>query len=190
MQRFTTLDDKQFVESRFEASVNTTLFDAMIDYPFGVGLGGGGTSMPFFLIDRVNMPVAVESEWGRIELETGLLGLAAWCGFLFWVFTRPQAHRGDPAFLGWRLGWVAAVCFFAFGFIGIGLFTSIPGTALLLMLVGWIATHHTGEADLQAPKFAPADIDPRMLQAMRRAGVAQSGVAQRGIPQPGIAPRG
>jgi hypothetical protein len=175
MQRFTTLDDKQFVESRFDASVNATLFDAMVDYPFGVGLGGGGTSMPFFLIDRVNMPVAVESEWGRIELETGLLGLAAWCGFLLWVFTRPHARRNDPAFLGWRLAWVTAVCFFAFGFIGIGLLTSIPSTAILLMLVGWIATHHTGEADRRLPQLVPAHLDPRMLAAMRERQLAQRG---------------
>jgi len=155
MQRFTTLDNKQFVERRLEASVNTTLFDAMVDYPFGIGLGGGGTSIPFFLIDRVNAPVAVESEWGRIELETGLIGLAAWCGFLLWVFTRPQAHRYDPAFLGWRLGWFAALCFFVTGFIGIGLFTSIPEATLLLMLVGWISTHHTREADRLVPVRRP-----------------------------------
>jgi hypothetical protein len=195
MQRFTTLDDRQFVESRFEASVNTTLLDAMIDYPFGVGLGGGGTSMPFFLMDRLNTPVAVESEWGRIELETGLLGLAAWCGFLVWVFTRPQAHRGDPAFLGWRLAWVACICFFAFGFIGIGLFTSIPSTAILLMLVGWIATHHTGEADRPSADMRPAamqpgTMDPRMIMAIRQRGMAQRAAAQPGVPPRSIAPRG
>lgn len=147
MQRFTTLDNQQFIENRLEASVNTTLFDVMVDYPFGNGLGGGGTSIPFFLADRLKAPVAVESEWGRIELETGLIGLASWCGFLLWVFTRPQANRGDPAFLGMRLAWFAALCFFASGFVGIGLFTSIPQTAILLMLVGWVANHHTGEAD-------------------------------------------
>lgn len=175
MQRFTTLDNKQFVESRFQASVNTTLFDAMIDYPFGVGLGGGGTSMPYFLMDRINMPVAVESEWGRIVLETGLIGLFAWAGFLLWVFTRPQAPRGDTVFLGWRLAWVACLCFFAFGFIGIGLFTSIPCTAIMLMLVGWIATHHTGEADRPEPAWQPGVIDPRMVTAMRQRELAQRG---------------
>jgi hypothetical protein len=185
LQRFTTLDNKQFVENRFQASVNTTLLDAMIEYPFGVGLGGGGTSMPFFLIDRVNMPVAVESEWGRIELETGLLGLAGWCGFLLWAFTRPHAYRGDPAFLGWRLAWVAAVCFFALGFIGIGLLTSIPSTAILLMLVGWIATHHTGEADQPVPAIRPGIMDPRMTIALRRRAAAQSGIAPRGTAQRG-----
>ncbi len=151
MQRFTTLDDKNLVENRLQASVNTTLFDVAVDYPFGNGLGGGGTSIPFFLLDRLNAPVAVESEWGRIELETGLIGLASWCGFLLWVFTRPRAHRGDPAFLGWRLAWFAALCFFASGFVGIGLFTSIPQAVILLMLVGWIGTHYTGEADTRVP---------------------------------------
>jgi hypothetical protein len=175
MQRFTTLSDGEFVQRRFQASVNTTLLDAMIEYPFGNGLGGGGTSMPFFLIDRVNMPVAVESEWGRIVLETGLLGLVAWAGFLAWVFSRPQAHRGDPAFLGLRLAWVAAFAFFGFGFIGIGLFTSIPSTAILLMLVGWVATHHTGEADMRLPLRQPATLDPRLILALRQRGLAQRG---------------
>ena len=167
MQRFTTLDNAEFVQTRFQSSVNSTLFDAMVDYPFGVGLGGGGTSMPYFLMDRLNMPVAIESEWGRIELETGLLGLAAWIGFLLWIFTRPQAHRGDPAFLSWWLAWFAAVSLFAFGFIGIGLFTSIPSTAILLMLVGWIATHHTGEADRTVPVLHPGTINPRAVLAIR-----------------------
>lgn len=147
LQRFTTLDNQRSVEERISISVNTTLFDAMVDYPFGIGLGAGGTSVPFFLADRVQAPVAIESEWGRVELETGLIGLAVWCFFLLWVFSRKQAHRRDPAFLGFRLAWVATLSFFATGFIGIGLFTGIPQTVLLLMLVGWIATHHTGEAD-------------------------------------------
>ncbi|HUN87870.1 MAG TPA: hypothetical protein VMU28_03705 [Terriglobales bacterium] len=175
MQRFTTLNDRQFVEGRFEASVNTTLLDAMIEYPFGVGLGGGGTSMPFFLMDRVNMPVAVESEWGRIELETGLVGLAAWCGFLLWVFTRPQARRSDPSFLGLRLAWFACLTFFGFGFIGIGLFTSIPATAIFLMLVGWISTHHTGEADQPARALNPGRHDSRVALALRQRAVAHRG---------------
>jgi hypothetical protein len=173
MQRFTMLKDQETVEGRFEASVNATLFDAMVDYPFGVGLGGGGTSMPFFLMDRVNSPVALESEWGRIELETGLLGLTAWAAFLFWVFTRPAANRRDPAFLGWRLAWWACLSFFAFGFIGIGLFTSIPGTAIMLMLVGWIATHHTREAD--QPAMRPGFLDHRMPLAIRQRAIPQRG---------------
>ena len=175
MQRFTTLENKQFVENRFQASVNTTLLDAMIDYPFGVGLGGGGTSMPFFLMDRVNMPVAVESEWGRIVLETGLLGLFAWGGFLLWVFTRPQAHRDDPAFLGWRLAWFACLSFFSFGFIGIGLLTSIPCTAILFLLVGWIATHHTREADMPVATPQFRSTDPRLVVAIRHRQLTQRG---------------
>jgi hypothetical protein len=147
MQRFMTLGDREFVAERFQSSVNTTLLDAISQYPFGLGLGGGGTSIPFFLSDRVNTPVAVESEWGRIVLETGLVGLAAWAAFLLWVFTRPHARKNDVAFLGYRLAWYVALTFFASGFIGIGLFTSIPSTSILLMIVGWIATHHTGEAD-------------------------------------------
>ena len=172
MQRFTTLDDTQYLQDRLNASVNTTLFGVMIDYPFGNGLGAGGTSIPFFLADRVHTPVAVESEWGRIELETGWIGLVAWCGFLLWVFTRPQPHRNDPAFLGWRLAWIAALCYFASGFIGIGLFTAIPQTALLFMLVGWVATHRAEQDDrfmhVPPPKMRPISVGIPHRELARR----------------------
>ncbi len=175
LQRFTTLGNSRFVEDRFEASVNTTLLNAMFDYPFGNGLGGGGTSMPAFLADHVNRPVAIENEWGRIVLETGLIGLTTWLAFLLWVFTRPPAHHSDPAFLGWRLAWFAALTFFLLGFIGIGLFTSIPSTAILLMLVGWIATHHTGEADQPIPARQVVALNPRLALPLRQRSLEQRG---------------
>jgi predicted permease len=91
--------------------------------------------------------VAIESEWGRIVLETGLVGLAAWIAFLIWAFTRPHPKRDDGASLAFRLAWFLCLTFFATGFIGIGLFTSIPSTAILLILVGWMASHHTQESE-------------------------------------------
>jgi hypothetical protein len=41
--------------------------------------------------------------------------------------------------LGRRLALVACACAFATGFIGLGLFTSVPMTALVLLLTGWTA---------------------------------------------------
>ena len=53
LQRFTSLQDTDMVESRFATSVNESFVNALHDYPMGNGLGGGGTSIPYFLQDRV-----------------------------------------------------------------------------------------------------------------------------------------
>ena len=163
MQRFTTLGDSEYVSARIESSVNVTLLDAITKFPFGNGLGGGGTSMPYFLSDRVDRPVVVESELGRIHLETGLIGMFAWICFVFWIFTRPGARRGDPWFLGIRLAWFACATFLCLGLVGIGLLTAIPCTVMFLMLLGWIATHHTSEADRRIMAFQPRFLDPRIV---------------------------
>jgi hypothetical protein len=178
MQRFTTLGDSQLVSARIESSVNVTLLDAIVQFPFGNGLGGGGTSMPYFLLDRMDMPIAVESEIGRIHLETGLVGMVAWILFVFWIFTRPGARRGDPWFLGIRLAWFGCMAFVALGLIGIGLLTSIPSTVVFLMLLGWISTHHTGEADRRVMAFRPGFFDPRMVAARLMPGYQQRGVSR------------
>lgn len=161
MQRFTTLSNTEFVSLRIQSSVNVNLLEAVAQFPFGNGLGGGGTSIPYFLSDRVNIPFVVESEIGRIQLETGLIGMAAWICFVLWIFTRPTPRRGDSWFLAHRLAWFACGTLFVTGFIGIGLFTSIPGTAAFLMMLGWISTHHTGEADHRIMAFRPGFFVPR-----------------------------
>jgi hypothetical protein len=162
MQRFTTLNDTAYVSGRVQSSVNMNLLDAVIQYPFGVGLGGGGTSIPYFLEDKVNRPVLVESEIGRIHLETGLVGMAAWLGFMIWVFTRPRPLRSDPWFLGTRMAWFCCLAFFAMGLIGIGLFTAIPSSAVMLMSLGWIASRHTRQTFQFAtfPQFASENRPP------------------------------
>ncbi|HWR13924.1 MAG TPA: hypothetical protein VN577_03795 [Terriglobales bacterium] len=142
LQRFTTLSNSEYVTTRIQSSVNVSIFDAIYEYPFGVGLGGGGTSMPYFLSDRVFRPVVVESELGRIQLETGLIGTVAWLGFFLWVFTRPRPTRDKPWFLGVRMSWFQCLAFCLTGFIGIGLLTAIPLTAMLMLLLGWMACYH------------------------------------------------
>jgi len=178
MQRFTTLGNADVVSSRIQASVNVTLLDAITQFPFGNGLGGGGTSIPYFLLDRVNMPVAIESEIGRIHLETGLIGTVAWTCFVFWIFTRPGARRGDSWLLGIRMAWFVCLTFVGLGMLGIGLLTSIPSTAMFLMLLGWISTYHTGEADMRVMAFKPGYMDPRLFRAPLVAGYQQRGVSR------------
>lgn len=139
LQRFTTLQDTEFVTARFADSVSLSFWELVGAYPLGNGMGGGGTSIPYFLQDLIKTPIAFESEYARIALEQGLPGLFLWVAFILWVLTRRTFHRLDTWYLGQRLAWFACAAYFATGLIGIGLFTSVPHTCLLLLTTGWIA---------------------------------------------------
>src|SRR5439155_5194621 len=65
LPRFTTLSDTDYVVQRIGGSVNSSFIDGLMKYPMGNGLGGGGTSVPYFLRDRVQSPVLIENEYGR-----------------------------------------------------------------------------------------------------------------------------
>jgi hypothetical protein len=138
LQRFTELQNAQMVSERVVGSVNMGFFEAAATYPFGNGLGGGGTSIPYFLRDRIEKPVIIENEYARILLEQGLVGLALWVAFIVWLMMRSQPAKSDSWFIGRRLAWVTCAAYFATGLIGTGLLTSIPQTCLLLLNVGWV----------------------------------------------------
>ena len=139
LQRFMTLQDTEYVMNRIQGSVNMGFLELANNYPLGNGLGGGGTSIPYFLQDLVRDSVVMENEYTRIALEQGIPGLVLWVAFILWVFTRQAFHRSDPWYLGRRLAWFASVAYFATGLLGIGLLTSIPQTCLLFLSAGWIA---------------------------------------------------
>ncbi|MCA1594271.1 MAG: O-antigen ligase family protein [Acidobacteria bacterium] len=161
MQRFMTLKDVDYVSERVHWSVNDSFLDLTVEYPMGNGLGGGGTSMPYFLQGRVRPPeYFMENEYARIVLEQGVLGLCLWAGFIWWAFTRRTTRPGETWFLGRRLLWVTCAAFFATGMIGKGLLTSIPGTSLLLLSVGWIVVRRAEPRQLEAPlQFAPQAVE-------------------------------
>jgi len=138
LQRFTSLQDTNMVEKRIANSVNESFVDALHDYPMGNGLGGGGTSIPYFLQDRVKDPVAIENEYGRILLEAGIPGLLIWLIFIFWTVARPVPN-GEWG-LALRLTRNLLAITFASAVIGTGLLTWIPGTPLVLAFMGWITT--------------------------------------------------
>lgn len=148
LQRFTSLSDTDYVQARFDYSygVNQSLFDVAIKYPMGNGLGGGGTSIPYFLQDRLRDPVALENEYSRIMLEDGIPGLLIWIAFIVWVMISPLPRRNNPWRLALRLARMYLAIVFAIGVTGTGMLNSTPGTAVLLMLVGWVST----------ARFAPA----------------------------------
>ncbi len=137
LQRFTNLKT-DYVKERIHGSVNESFLDALWKYPLGNGLGGGGTSIPYFLQDRLKNPVGIENEYGRILLEVGIPGLCLWVAFIIAAIGGAQGDRAGPWKVGWRLAWVTVVLYFGTAFIGTGLLTAIPGTALLLFMTGWM----------------------------------------------------
>ena len=147
LQRFRSLQDPEFLVQRFGDSVNLSFLELVRTYPLGNGLGGGGTSVPYFLQSRIRNVVVMENEYARIMLELGVPGLIMWVLFLGWIFTRRRIRREDMFYFGRRLAYVACACIFATGLIGTGLFTSVPTTTMLMLLSGWIVVPEV--------KFAP-----------------------------------
>jgi hypothetical protein len=139
-QRFTELQDTQMVSERVAGSVNMNFFELAAAHPFGNGMGGGGTSMPYFLRDRVKNPELMENEYARIMLEQGIPGLVLWLAFVVWIVSRRSRDRSDPWFIGRRLAWATCFAYFAAGLIGTGLMTAIPQTCLLMLSVGWVGS--------------------------------------------------
>jgi hypothetical protein len=151
LQRFIELKDPAVIAERISWSVNMNLVEIATEYPFGNGLGGGGTSIPYFLQGRIINPVAMENEYARIMLEQGLAGLLIWTLFILWIFTRRNRDPNDPWYLGRRLAFVACTVYFVTGMTGTGLLTSIPQTSLFLLLVGWVGAQQRGVEAFDAP---------------------------------------
>jgi hypothetical protein len=159
MQRFVTLENTTYVKNRVSGSMNSNFFTLALEYPLGNGLGGGGTSVPYFLLPELRNPVAIENEYGRIMLEEGLPGLALWLAFIFWVLTRPLPQATDPWYLGKWLARVALGFSFMTAPTGMGLLTSIPFTAIILLFAGWIAMPNVTPAETRAVR-RPASAPP------------------------------
>lgn len=157
--RFKSLSDTDYVSDRIGSSVNRSFWEILQEHPFGNGLGGGGTSLPYFLQGRVRHPIAIESEYGRILLELGVVGLLLWIGFVTWFLLGSCAFVSHPWRGGRRLAWICCFSFFGIGLIGSGILTAIPGAAILLMSVGWVMTK---------PVVEVAEIAPSRRQVPRR----------------------
>jgi hypothetical protein len=163
LQRFTTLQDTDYVVYRVGASVNKSLLDRAMQYPLGNGLGGGGTSLPYFLQDLVRNPVIMESEYGRIVLEQGIPGLCLWIAFLLWVFTRRSRNSIDSTTLGRRLAWFACAAYFIAGATGVGMLTSIPQTCFMLLCTGWMVVRRPINAPVSVAVPNQVESKPRVL---------------------------
>ncbi|HUI78868.1 MAG TPA: hypothetical protein VLY24_13160 [Bryobacteraceae bacterium] len=140
LQRFKALGDTDFVTNRVAGSVNRGFWEILAEHPMGNGLGGGGTSIPAFLEGGIRNPIAIENEYARILAEQGIVGLVSWLGFIVWFLTRaPVAFRKGSWDTGRRTGWCLSAFSVCTAWIGIGLFSSIPGTVMMLLLMGWTA---------------------------------------------------
>lgn len=167
LQRFKSLSDTDYVESRISGSVNRGFFEILLEYPMGNGLGGGGTSIPYFLQGEVRNPIGMESEYARLLCEQGFIGLTIWIGFLGWFLSRFQKIVSKRSSKGtWdgtrKLTWFLSIFELGMGFVGMGTFTAIPSTAMLLMGMGWTAVPMSpetgGRAGARARLRMPAPV--------------------------------
>jgi hypothetical protein len=170
LQRFETLRDTESVQERIAGSVNENFFEAARRHPFGNGLGGGGTSLPYFLQDRsASSTVLVENHYAYILLEQGIPGLALWVWFLTWVLMPGRGRADSPwrhALLSTR---VLVAAFLAVGLIGIGLFVSIPQSAMLLLGMGWLAAREPRPRAAALPRVNREPAAPLGLSSPQRA---------------------
>jgi len=157
LQRFTSLSDSEAVAGRIQGSVNRTFFEVMVEYPMGNGLGGGGTSIPSFLEGQVVKPIAIESEYGRILLEQGIIGLLFWIGFIFWFLTCSRASARSEWIVARRLTWVGCAVSFGLSALGTGMLTSIPSTALMLLGLGWVMVPPSEDQAVRLRPTVPTD---------------------------------
>jgi hypothetical protein len=136
LQRIGTLQDSTYVSQRVGGSVNAGFFELLIEYPLGNGLGGGGTSLPFFLENRVRHRVVMENEYARIMLEQTSIGLCIWIAFVFWFLSRRISAEARSWEVTEQLSWIAVAAYLGTGLIGIGLLTSIPQSMFLFLCAG------------------------------------------------------
>ena len=135
LQRFTTLRDTDYVETRVSGSVNRRFVEILLEYPMGNGLGGGGTPMPYFLEDQVKNPIGIENTYGAILAEQGLTGLLLWTCFFVWVFACSAPFVPTTWREGRRVAWFSSLVAMSTAFIGVGLFVNVP--PFLYLMIGW-----------------------------------------------------
>jgi hypothetical protein len=158
LQRFTSLQDTDYVADRFQGSVNVGSLEVIFRYPLGAGLGSAfGTSIPSYLQHLAPEPIGTENEYARISVEQGLVGLFLWVAFLFWFFRRRPTAPSAAWELGGKLLFAFTVLSWGSGLIGCGLLTAIPGTSMLLFAMGVLARDRPIPAPVRRPPGRAAE---------------------------------
>jgi hypothetical protein len=75
------------------------------------------------------------------------------------MFVRWPAKGKEGWALGRFIGWIACGMFFLTGLTGVGLMSSVPQTALMLLIMGWFVAAPQLKRD--AEQFAPFVPKPR-----------------------------
>jgi hypothetical protein len=161
-QRFKSLGETSQVTDRIAGSVNRGFWEILVEYPMGNGLGGGGTSIPYFLEGDVRNPIGMENEYSRILSEQGVIGFLLWLSFILWFLSRARtAFEKGPWAASRRLTWTISAFGFGTAWIGTGILTSIPATLLLMVGMGWTAVP-------EAPQPALPERVPRPVRRLPR----------------------
>jgi len=152
-RRIETLRDPEVVAARVGSSVNVSLFEAMAEAPLGYGLGMGfGTSIPYFLADSAKAQIGMESEYARIAIEEGVLGVGLWLGLILWSMSKLPFGRGNAGDLVGPAMWIFCAGSWVSGLIGAGVLSSVPTTVLLLSQMGAVAVRGERAAGAIVPK--------------------------------------
>jgi hypothetical protein len=135
LQRFETLADTDMVQLRIRSSVNTDFFDLCAQYPLGNGLGRGwGTAIPYFMANQALPQVGTENEFGRIVIDTGIPGLMLWLVFFGWATVQKDHSESSPIMK--MFAWPLTTLVFVGASLGVGMFTAIPVSPILMLLIG------------------------------------------------------
>jgi hypothetical protein len=152
LQRFKTLKDTDSVSDRIAGSVNRGFLEILMEYPMGNGLGGGGTSIPYFLEGQVRNPIGMENEYARILSEQGVIGFVLWLGFVVWFFSHVRIAFSKGKWANTRrVVWGLAAISCGTAWIGMGMLTSIPGTLLLMLGMGLTVVPEAAELPVSSP---------------------------------------
>src|SRR5262249_25122180 len=82
--------------------------------------------------------IGAENEYARIGIEQGVVGLCLWVGFLAWLFRRTSIRRVPSVDLTYSLTVFFVLISWGLAWLGTGMLTSIPCSAILLFQMGWL----------------------------------------------------
>jgi hypothetical protein len=154
-KRIETLRDPELVTERLESSVNLSVLDAIANYPLGRGLGSAfGTSIPYFLANEARPQLGAESEYARIALEEGLLGLLLWLCFICFTLIRDPRRLQVLGGLPDRMMYVLCIASWGQGLIGAGMLSAVPGSLLLFTQVGFLVASSNSHLAPSRPLLA------------------------------------
>jgi hypothetical protein len=135
LQRFETLADTDMVELRIRSSIDLDFFDLCAQFPFGSGLGRGwGTAIPYFMSNQGIPQIGAENEFSRIVIDTGIPGLVLWIIFFGWAMVQKDQSESSPIMK--MFAWPLTTLVIIGANLGVGLFTAIPVSPLLMLLIG------------------------------------------------------